>query len=126
MNRLWIGIAILVLIVAFGVGIWWGSALFFGDFSREMQDAGEAAVAEDWALAVQKAEKCREKWERFRPVWASLTDHAPVEQVQLLFSQLELYEAEKRAAEFAVCCRSLAKEAEAIEESHGLAWWSIL
>ena len=126
MNRLWIGIAILFLIVAFGAGIWWGSAVFFHDFSREMAAAGEAAVAENWALAAQKAEKCRQKWDACRPLWASVTDHAPVEQIQLLFFQLELYEKQKLTTEFAACCRSLSKEAEARSESHGLAWWSVL
>ena len=126
MNRLWIGIVILFILVAFGAGIWWGSAVFFRDFSREMNAAGEAAVAENWTVAAEKADKCRQKWENYRPFWASITDHAPVEQIQSLFFQLELYEKQKLSAEFAICCRSLSREAEAVGESHGLAWWSIL
>ena len=126
MNRLWIGIAILLLLMIVGIGFWWGSGTFFRQFSREINAAGEAALSENWAAAGEKAENCQKKWERYRYFWASLTDHAPVEQVQVLFSQLELYERQKLPTEFAACCRSLSREAEAIEETHGLAWWSVL
>lgn len=126
MNRLWIGIVILFLLLGLGVGLVWGSGAFFGSLAREMEACGAAALAENWVLASEKATQCRNKWETYAHFWASFTDHAPIEQVQLLFSQLKLYENQRLPVEFAVCCRSLAREAEAIEESHSLAWWSIL
>ena len=126
MNRLWIGLVLLFLIPALGIGLLWGSGAFFGSISREVEACGEAALAENWALAGEITENCREKWEKYYHFWAVFTDHAPIEQVQTLFSQLELYEKQRVATEFAACCRALAKEAEAIGESHGLAWWSLL
>ena len=126
MNRLWIGVVILLFFLAMGGAIWWGSHVFFGNFSRDMELAGQAAVEENWTVAGEKIEKCRQKWERQRPFWAALTDHAPMEQIQNLFSQLELYEKQRLSTEFAACCRSLSKEAEAVGETHGLAWWSVL
>lgn len=126
MNKLYVGIILLLLLLGLGIGLLWGSVVFFGDFSREMERSGEAALTENWTLAMETAEKCRKNWERYRCFWAAFTDHAPIEQVQALFSQLEVYEKRHLTTEFAACCRALAQEAEAIRESHSLAWWSIL
>lgn len=126
MNRLWIGIGLLIVLLAGGVGLLWGSGVFFGDFSQTVEEAGNSALAGDWVTAGQKMEKSRNQWEKYRRLWASFTDHEPVEQVQALFSQLELYNKQKRDVEFASACKALAHVAEAIEESHSLRWWSVL
>ena len=99
---------------------------FFGRISQKVEEAGEDALAGNWVAAAEKTEACRQKWERYHNFWASFTDHAPIEQIGLLFAQLELYEKQQLAVDFAACCRSLSQEAEAIRESHGIAWWSIL
>lgn len=126
MNRMWIGIVILLVILGLGVGLLGGSVAFFGEISQKVEEAGEYALAGNWSLAAEKAEICRQKWEQYHNFWASFTDHAPIEQIRLLFAQLELYEKQQLTVEFSVCCRSISQEAEAIQESHGIAWWSIL
>ncbi|MBE6957527.1 MAG: DUF4363 family protein [Ruminococcaceae bacterium] len=126
MNRLWIGIVILFLLLGLGVGLMWGSVAFFGSLSQKVEACGEAALRGNWAFVARETAECEEKWEKYAHFWASFTDHAPVEQVETLFAQLELYKKQRLSVEFAACCRSLAKEADAIGESHGIAWWSIL
>ena len=126
MNRLWIGIVILLVISGLSVGLWGGSVAFYGGISRRMEEAGEYALAGNWVVATEKAEICRQKWERYHNFWASFTDHAPIEEIALLFSQLEVYRRQDLPVEFAVCCRAISQEAQAIRESHGIAWWSLL
>ena len=126
MLRLWIGIGILAILLAMGIGLLWGSSVFFEELSEDLQQAGDFALAGNWQAAGEKVEKSREKWEAYRPFWASFTDHEPVEQMQNLFSQLELYRTRQLEVEFAAVCRNLVHVAEAIDESHGLKWWSVL
>lgn len=126
MLRLWIGIGILAILLAMGIGLLWGSGVFFEELSQDLQQAGEFALAGNWQAAGEKVEKSREKWEAYRPFWASFTDHEPVEQMQNLFAQLELYRARQLEVEFAAVCRNLVHVAEAIDESHSLKWWSVL
>ena len=126
MGRLWIGIGILVVLLAMGIGLLWGSGVYFEELSQDLEQAGELALAGNWQAAEEKAEKGREKWEQYRRFWASFTDHEPVEQMQNLFSQLELYRTRQLEVEFAAVCRNLVHVAEAIDESHGLKWWSVL
>lgn len=126
MNRLWIGVVILFLLPALGVGMLRGSAVFFGECSRDLEEAGDLAMAGNWSAAGAKVAQSRTRWERYQRFWAAFTDHEPIEQMQTLFSQLEVYEACRLEAEFATACRSLVNLSEAIDESHSLRWWSIL
>lgn len=126
MNRLWIGIGLLIVLLAMGIGLLWGSTVFFEEFSEEIEQAGELALAGNWADAQKKAAQSRAKWERWRFFWSSFTDHEPVEQMQNLFSQLDVYRARQLEVDFATVCRNLSNIAQAIQESHGLKWWSVL
>ena len=126
MLRLWIGSGNLAILMAMGIGRLWGSGVFFEELSQDLQQAGDFALAGNWQAAGEKVEKSREKWEAYRPFWASFTDHEPVEQMQNLFAQLELYRARQLEVEFAAVCRNLVHVAEAIDESHSLKWWSVL
>lgn len=126
MSRLWIGIGILVILLAMGIGLLWGSWTFFEELSQEVEQAGELALAGNWAAAGEKASQSKARWEQWRKFWSSFTDHEPMEQMEALFSQLELYEKQKLEVDFAAVCRNLAHTAEAIDESHSLKWWSVL
>ena len=126
MNKLWIGIGLLIFLLVLGIGLLWGSSVFFGDFSESMEEAGDMALAGNWFASGQKMEQTQKKWERYCHFWASFTDHEPVEQVQVLFAQLELYQKQQLQTEFASACRALSHVAQAIQETHGLKWWSVL
>lgn len=126
MNRLWIGVGILVVLLIAGVVMLLVSWDFNAEFSDGLEQAGELALSGNWVAAEKKAAQSREKWERYRLFWASSTDHEPVEQMQNLFSQLEIYQRRQMEVDFAAVCRHLVNLAEAIDESHSLSWWSIL
>ena len=102
------------------------SAQLFEDFSDNLEQAGVAALAGNWADATQKAAKSRAQWEKYRHFWSAFTDHEPMEQMQELFSWLDVYQQKQMEVDYATVCNSLAHVAEAIEESHSLKWWSIL
>ena len=126
MGRLWIGIGILVILLAMGIGLLWGSTVFFEEFSEEMEQAGALAMAGNWTDAEKRVAQSKAQWEHWRNVWSAFTDHEPMEQMQNLFSQLEVYRQRQLEVDFAAICSNLANVAEAIQESHGLKWWSIL
>ena len=126
MNRLWIGVGLLVILLAMGVTMLFVSRNFYEDFSQSLEQAGLFAMSGNWTAAENQAARSRQKWERSQRFWAAFTDHAPVEQMENLFSQLELSQNRRLEVEFASACRALMKLAEAIDESHSLRWWSVL
>ena len=126
MNRLWIGVTILALLLAMGIGLLWGSEVFFDKFAENLEQAQSFAMAGNWAAAGEKAEKSRRQWETYHRFWAAFTDHEPVEEVEKLFECLQLYSKRQLEVDYATVCQSLVHLAEAINESHSLRWWSIL
>ena len=70
MNRLWIGIVILFLLLGIGVGMMWGSVAFFGSLSQKVEACGEAALGGNWTFAAHTAAECEEKWEKYAYFWA--------------------------------------------------------
>ena len=126
MSRLWIGIGILAVLLILGIVFLFLSNDFYQDITADLEQAGQAARIENWQTAHQKLRESQEKWNRYRRFFASVTDHEPVEEVDSLFSQLELYEQYRLKAEFIAVCNSLSHLAEAIDEFHNLKWWSIL
>ena len=126
MNRLWIGVVIMVLLLGIGIGMLVGSQAFFEEFKDNLQEASGYALAQNWPAAMEKAQNSEESWNRYHRFWAAFTDHEPVEEVQNLFSQLKIYEMRRLEVDFAAICQHLSHLAEAIDESHNLKWWSIL
>lgn len=126
MRRLWLGIGLLLSLLAIGLGFLFFSEGFFREFSANLEEASRLALAEDWVAATEKAEKSREMWIQYHRFFSASTDHEPIEEIQELFALLEIYAREHMAAEFSCVCQSLSNLAEAINESHNLRWWSIL
>ena len=71
MSRLWIGIGLMVVLLAMGIGLLWGSSVFFKEFSEQMEQAGDLAMAGNWAAAEKKVAQNRGKWEKWRFFWWS-------------------------------------------------------
>lgn len=126
MKRMWVGAFFLVFLLAVGIVLLLLTQNFHREFSDTMEHAAAAAMAGRWEEAAQKAEKGRAQWDSHKEFLASFTDHAPVEEAASLFSQLEIYQKQGYAADFAAICRELSHLSEAIAEAHGIRWWSIL
>lgn len=126
MNRLGIGIGILAVLLIIGAVFLWLSNDFHQELGAILEQGAQAAMAENWQTADQKLQEGKEKWNRYRRFLSAITDHEPMEEMDSLFSQLELFSQYRLKVDFIAVCNSLSHLAEAIDESHNLKWWSIL
>lgn len=126
MKRMWVGVFFLVFLLAAGIILLLVTENFHREFTETMEQAAAAAMAGRWEEAAEKAESGRRQWEDHREFLAAFTDHAPVEEMASLFSQLEIFQKKHFDGDFAAICRELIHLSEAIGETQGLRWWSIL
>ena len=126
MRRLWVGIILLGVMLAGGIGMLLFSHGFYLDFSEALDKAAAAALSEHWEDAGELTEKATAQWDRHHHFFASFTDHEPVEEIELLLSRLELYKNARLAVDFADACESLSHLCKAIDEFHSLNWWAVL
>ena len=126
MKRCWFGFALLLILLAGGLLATRGMEKIHGALSQTLETAAEAALREDWHGAQAAFEKARAEWEKWWHFSAALADHEPMEEINSLFAQLEVYAESRDAQNFAAVCALLAENLEALGEAHSLTWWNLL
>lgn len=126
MKRLWIGLGVLSGILALGICLNLWMEKTHTDLARELDQAAELIREEKWEEAGAVAREAHRRWQERRRLLAAVVDHEPLEEMERLFSQLWVYRQRHWVTEFAATCVQLARQAEAIGDSHILTWWNLL
>lgn len=126
MKRSKFGLGLLLALLILGILSTWAMVKTAGPITDTVRQAGDAAFLEDWEEAAQKMGEAKAAWEKRYPLCASLTDHEPMEEINSLFAQLEVYGKSRDSQNFAAVCALLAENLEAIGEAHSLKWWNVL
>lgn len=126
MGRFWLGICLLAIFLV--LGLWIGKAADDGHaaIAQTLEQAAEKTLAGDLAAGKALAEKAAQQWEKNWHKTASVADHEPMDEIDGLFAQLDVYGKTDRATAFAACCARLAKLVAAVGEAHSLSWWNLL
>ena len=119
MNRLHLGWLLLALILTV-------SALT--GFAIDRIHTGIADTLDQAAQSFQPAlaSQALTSWKRWRGLTAAMTDHEPLENMDLLFEQLSQEYALQHPEEFSNLCLQLSCVSRAISESVRLTWWNFL
>ena len=126
MKRLWIGVGFLVAILVVAILL---TVLFMRihkPLSEDLQKAADMAMAQEWEKATALTRQAKADWMKYREVIAAVADHEPLEKMEYLMDQLEVYAQMRRAADFSAICVELAAMADAMLESQSLTWWNFL
>ena len=126
MKRFVIGAALLLLLLLGGI---FTTGILHRDFepmALELRQAAREAEAGNWPQAHRFSRLAREKWEASWKRTAAFTDHGPMEQIDGLFTQLEVHREAGSTATFSAICLQLALEISELGEDHRLTWWNFL
>lgn len=126
MKRLWVGVVFLGVLLVAGLGLTAVVSSIQEEISGQMSRAGEEVLAGDWEAAVSLAAAAKTKWDQHRRFVASVADHEPLEQMDTLFAELEIYRHQSIPADYAAVCTHISYLSRAIGESHALKWWNLL
>ena len=126
MKRGWFGAGLLLVLLALGITSSVLMQNFHKPLSQQLEQAGEYALEENWEKAVKIAESAEETWRKLWHFSAAVSDHEPMEQIDSLFAQLEIYRKAGDCLGFANTCASLSRQVEAMGDAHKLSWWNLL
>jgi outer membrane PBP1 activator LpoA protein len=126
MKHVKLGCGILAVILALGLALTACLSSLKSELCNAMDAAAEAALTGNWAEADTAAGEGRQTWLRHRNFVAAVVDHELLEEADTLFAQLEVYRRCRLSPEYAVVCRCLVRQMEAIGESQSLKWWHLL
>ena len=114
-----------VLLVTGGISSW--GMIWLSTPIEEAADAAvEAALAENWEETEELMGQARTRWEKYHNFCAAFADHEPMENINGLFAQLEVYARRRDSQGFAAICAQLSEDIRAIGEAHSLKWWNLL
>lgn len=126
MKRSWFGAGLLLLILILGIAVTWLMSRYHSPISLQMDQAAACAEREDWEQTLQYTVSARDNWERHRKFSASFSDHEPMEEIDRLFAELEIWLKAEDAEHCASVCAQLSKAAEAMVDAHAFVWWNLL
>jgi hypothetical protein len=126
MNRLWIGAGLLILFLLLGIvfGVWMDQT--HSDLSLVLEEASQLASQERLQEAAALSQDAYTRWLRCRNATASLADHTPMEEIDSLFRELEVYVQMDEPVHFAATCAQLSAMLKAMSESQSVSWWNLL
>ena len=126
MKRGWIGLALLVVLLASGLFTAKKMEEYHSDGAKKLTRAGVYAMEDNWAPARELAFQAMKQWQEHREFTAAFADHEPMEDVDCLFAQLPAYARQEDTAHFAAICAELAKRLEAVSDAYSFLWWNVL
>ncbi len=124
MKRSWIGLAMLLALLAASVLVTRSMDRIHDPIARGLADAADYALAGDWEQAELLALNAGTQWERWAHFRGCFANHSPMEEIDAAFAELKVYSASGETADFAASCGRLAKQVSAMGEAHGLVWWN--
>ena len=126
MRRLWIGVGFLIVMLVVGIAMTVMFDRIHTPLAEDLQLASQLALAEDWEKATALAQQARADWKQYREFIAAVADHEPLEKMEYLLDQLDVYAEARREADFSAVCVELAALADAMLESQSITWWNFL
>lgn len=123
MKRIWIGIGLLVGLLAAGLIT---MAMMNQRLDRIAQGLEKASEAVDFSQAVTLAEDANAQWERHKHFHSALADHGDIDTINGSFAQLEVYVRHQDQVSHRATCAWLAQAVKDLSENHRLTWWNLL
>ena len=126
MKHLWFGVGLLTLLLI--VSLWLGKSAenLHTPAARDLEKAADAALNEDWPLAVALYTRAEKHWRKHRDLTAILAHHSLIEQIDIGFAVLKDHSRCKEDDTFAASCSQLVQQLCGLSETHRLYWWNLL
>lgn len=125
MKHLWIGLALLALLLGAGILTTAGVDWICQPLCRDLTQAAELAQTGEWAEAISLAERSHSRWTKYRNLCAAVTNHEPMEEVDMLFDSLAIFAEAGDTLRFADCCARLSALTDAVADTQALVWWNV-
>ena len=126
MARGWLGAGILLLFLVLGLVVTGAMDRAHLATGQMLEQAAEQSLEGDLDGATALAMAAKARWERQRRGTATVADHNPMDDVDRLFAQMEVYAKAQEAPHFAACCVELAHLLQATADAHRFSWWNVL
>ncbi len=126
MKRGWLGAGILACFLILGVITSAAMDRAHLPTCQMLDQAADKTLRGDFEGGIALGMAAKGRWERQWSGTAIVADHSPMDDVDALFGEMEIYAQTGEEPHFAACCRELAQRLEAVAEAHKFNWRNVL
>ena len=126
MARGWFGLGILILFLGLGIVTSQAMETAHTPTQKLLQQAADMTLEGNLEDAIPLAMQAKNRWERHWNGTASVADHSPMDEVDALFGELEIYAQAEEKPHLAAVCQELAQRIQAFIDAHRFSWWNVL
>lgn len=125
-RRFYLGIGILGFFLALCLLVTFSMAHANEPISDILEQASQEALSGDLETGASLARQAKADWQASRYGTASVADHTPMDEIDGLFAETEVFAQAKDAEHFAACCARLSVLIQAVADAHHPGWWNML
>ena len=126
MKQFWLGLGLLVAMLVSGIWVTGKMERIHEPAAAKLRQAAQYALAEDWESTGQITKQARKSWEENRRLTAAIVNHEPMDEIDALFAQLEVYERSRDRISCSAACARLSELLDALHQEQGFTWWNLL
>lgn len=126
MARGWLGAAILVVFLILGIVIAGAMDKTHLSTGELLTQAAEMTLNGEFEEAVDLGMEAKTQWKKRWNATATVADHSPMDEVDALFAEMEIYARTGEEPHFAACCKELAQRVQSVADAHRFSWWNLL
>ena len=125
-KRFYQGVSLLLILLGLSIFVTWGIRKIHEPAQMQLLEASELALEEEPEQAISLARLAHSRWERTRTLTAAVADHAPMDDIDALFAEMEVYAQAEELPHFSACCLQLSKLLRSMYEAHSFTWWNVV
>ena len=125
-KKMIIGIAVLLTLLVLGVFTMMCMERIHSDLSRQVAEAARLALAGQGEKAAFLAKDAGKRWEQTYGFTAAVADHSPMDEIDGLFREAEIYGEAGELPNLAACCARLSFALKAMYDAHSFHLRNIL
>ena len=126
MKRFIIGLITLSLLFAIGLFVAFTTDRMYAPVIDLLEQAADTALNGSFEDAVSKAQEAKYIWQKHKEKTATVADHTPMEEIDRLFTEAEIYAGSEEKPHFAACCAQLASAVQNMADAHAMNLWNLL
>ena len=125
-RRMWLGIALLSVFLFSGIYTSVVTENICAPISDILQESCDYACAGELETAAELTLQASKLWKENWNKLAIVADHSPMDEIDGLFSQANMYAKTGALQDLSASCARLAQLVDAISDAHNLTWWNII
>ena len=126
MKRSWLGLGLLILLLAAALAATWFMTGIHEDMTLDLEQSARCAGSGDWENAQLFLTRAEDHWTKWEHLCACFADHEPVEEMDAALAALKVYCEVRDGAAYRAACAVLIQNLTALGESHAPTWWNLL